>query len=323
MKNYFLLFVIILFFSCQNEKLYKERKAQKENDILNEKKLTDCKCTESEFELEQDFLFYLINEKGFDHDEALTYANCGSREFTAYGKKIILDPIEIISERIAVQYDKYGFNPYDDEISVEQKQTLANDSTFDPIFPYEIKDFEFRPSYSAFTSNKFTYEMFIGFDNDDPNVADGMPVRILQPDGYPEPLTLDEITEYHALISDIVITKFFVEGEHYKIICPSRIKEENKLLYGGMPEDVPKPCKKNTKLNVNVSIDDGLVDSDSDGIYDIEENSYETDPNNPDTDGDGISDLYELYLWGTDPLDFQDVPTDDEIYFFENCEEKQ
>ena len=66
-----------------------------------------------------------------------------------------------------------------------------------------------------------------------------------------------------------------------------------------------------------------MVDSDSDGIYDIEENSYETDPNNPDTDGDGISDLYELYLWGTDPLDFQDVPSDDEIYFFENCEEKQ
>lgn len=38
-----ILFIIILIFSCQNEKLYKERKAQKENDILNENKLTDYK----------------------------------------------------------------------------------------------------------------------------------------------------------------------------------------------------------------------------------------------------------------------------------------
>ena len=307
----------MLIFSCQNEKLYKERKAQKEQDILNGNSLTDCKCTDSEFELEQDFLFYLTNEKGFDTDEALTYANCGYKMWTEWGKENLSRPNEIIEENISIQYDKYGFNPYDDEISEDQKQTLANDSTFDPIFPYIIKDFGFRVN-SALTSNQFTYEMFIGFQNYDLSVADGVPVRIIQPGGYAEPLTIDEIVEYRDVMMEIVSTKFFVEGEHYTIICPSRIKEENELLFG--VGEVFIPCKEDFDINDFID-DEGLSDSDSDGIPDTQEVFFETDPNNPDTDGDGITDAYEIHLWFTDPLDFESSPSEYEIYYFENCEE--
>jgi len=50
---------------------------------------------------------------------------------------------------------------------------------------------------------------------------------------------------------------------------------------------------------------DCLVDSDGDGLYDHEENeTYFTDPANPDTDGDGINDGDEVLTHTTNPLDW-------------------
>lgn len=43
----------------------------------------------------------------------------------------------------------------------------------------------------------------------------------------------------------------------------------------------------------NNGVDDTLVDSDSDGIYDSVELSIGSDPGNPDSDGDGVLDTYE------------------------------
>ncbi|RKI74055.1 cell envelope biogenesis protein OmpA, partial [Corallococcus sp. AB049A] len=45
------------------------------------------------------------------------------------------------------------------------------------------------------------------------------------------------------------------------------------------------------------------VDTDKDGLTDDEELALGTDPNNPDTDGDGIPDGIEVKVGGTDPLD--------------------
>ncbi|WP_244981472.1 adventurous gliding motility protein AgmC [Corallococcus exercitus] len=47
----------------------------------------------------------------------------------------------------------------------------------------------------------------------------------------------------------------------------------------------------------------GTVDSDNDGLTDAEEVVLGTNPNNPDTDGDGIPDGIEVKVGGTDPLD--------------------
>ncbi|NFD31327.1 thrombospondin, partial [Clostridium botulinum] len=45
-----------------------------------------------------------------------------------------------------------------------------------------------------------------------------------------------------------------------------------------------------------------FIDSDKDGLSDDEEKLYKTDPNNPDTDGDKLSDGQEVLLYHTNPL---------------------
>lgn len=51
-----------------------------------------------------------------------------------------------------------------------------------------------------------------------------------------------------------------------------------------------------------------LPDDDNDGLFNIIEEIYGTDPKNPDTDGDGLTDYEEVYITGTDPLKYD---TDD------------
>ena len=55
---------------------------------------------------------------------------------TEKGDQRLEDVVYELEEQITSQVEKYGFNPYEEEISAEEKQILANDSTFKPIFPY-------------------------------------------------------------------------------------------------------------------------------------------------------------------------------------------
>jgi hypothetical protein len=48
------------------------------------------------------------------------------------------------------------------------------------------------------------------------------------------------------------------------------------------------------------------MDTDGDGLSGIVEQSLGTDPDNPDTDGDGFSDSMEISELGSDPLDSDD-----------------
>lgn len=52
-----------------------------------------------------------------------------------------------------------------------------------------------------------------------------------------------------------------------------------------------------------------LVDSDDDGLADIQEEELGTDPNNPDTDYDGLSDYREVYWDGDEALNAYDPST--------------
>lgn len=45
----------------------------------------------------------------------------------------------------------------------------------------------------------------------------------------------------------------------------------------------------------------GTTDTDDDGLDDLSEETFGTDPNNPDSDNDGLSDGEEVFIYGTDP----------------------
>lgn len=63
----------------------------------------------------------------------------------------------------------------------------------------------------------------------------------------------------------------------------------------------------NTETNTNAAtttnpVVDETKDSDADGLTDVEETRLGTDPNNFDTDGDGLIDKMEVQVYKTDPL---------------------
>ncbi|RME20661.1 MAG: VWA domain-containing protein, partial [Deltaproteobacteria bacterium] len=57
-----------------------------------------------------------------------------------------------------------------------------------------------------------------------------------------------------------------------------------------------------TNLNARPSLTGPVADSDGDGLTDEEEDAMGTDSTNPDTDGDGCSDMMEVAYAGWDPL---------------------
>jgi hypothetical protein len=55
-------------------------------------------------------------------------------------------------------------------------------------------------------------------------------------------------------------------------------------------------------VNANVTQDPNKIDSDHDGLTDVEEKALGTNPNSPDSDNDGLFDREEAKVFKTDPL---------------------
>ncbi len=211
------------------------------------------------------------------------------------GREKFKNAIAVIEERISVQYDKYNFNPYEEEISAEEKQILANDSTFKPIFPYTIKKFT---GFKELTDEVFSYAQFLGFTS-----PDG-PVRVVQPQGIPEELSQDAINEYTAVLREILDTEFFVEDTdfYYKNFQFEELKQW--LIKGIWYFD-----KKYSELiyrpigiaPVATSLDEDGADGGGGGFGAMVDPRILEEPNGEDSDGDGISDLDETDIFGTDP----------------------
>ena len=125
---------------------------------------------------------------------------------TEKGDQRLEDVVYELEEQITSQVEKYGFNPYEEEISAEQKQVLDSDTTFVKMFPYEIKDYS---SYKLLSSRDFSYEQFLGFTS-----PDGA-VRFMQPDGIADLLSPEEVVEYNAALEELLSELFFEENDDF------------------------------------------------------------------------------------------------------------
>ena len=262
------------------------------------------------------------------------------------GNERISDARRELKKLITNQVDSLKFDPYKNpNLLSEEQLAIVNDSNFKKIFPFKIKDFAFRTN-TKLTSDLFTYEMFRGFTNEDPDIGFGAPVRIMQPDGYADPLTQEEITEYAGICAEIIEDYFFEEGVdfyylplEYESLKQWLIKgiwyfdkKYSELIYrpiGIAPVATPIDPEDNNEVTVTciqnyVAPELTGIDSDNDGISDEEElNNFDTNPNLADSDEDGISDGDEINLWGTDANDISSKPSDDEINKFNTCSELQ
>jgi len=200
-----------------------------------------------------------------------------------------------IRDIITNQVDKFGFNPYEDDISDEQVNVLKADTLFwntQKIFPYEISSRTWN-EYTQLTDREFSYEQYLGFTND-------IPVRIMQPDGIADPLTQAEINEYASVLEEILEEKFFVENVDY-IFKNLRYEDMKQWLVKGMwyfdkkyseliyrpigIAPVTKPLQKND--------DEDFGGGDNGGGNDIAQRSVPPEADGPDQDGDGLSDELE------------------------------
>ena len=199
-----------------------------------------------------------------------------------------------IRDIITNQADKYGFNPYEDEVTDQQNSVLKADTLFwnsQKIFPYEIS-LRTWGDYTQLTDREFSYEQYLGFTSDDG------PVRIMQPDGIADPLTQAEINEYASVLEEILEEKFFVENVDY-IYKNLRYEDMKQWLIKGMwyfdkkyseliyrpigLAPVTKPLQKNDEEDFGGG---GKTD-------DVVQRSIPPEADGADQDGDGLSDEFE------------------------------
>ena len=75
-------------------------------------------------------------------------------------------------------------------------------------------------------------------------------------------------------------------------------------------------------FSLRVETLNAILDNDHDGLTNAQEALYHTDPGNPDTDGDGMPDAWEI-KWGLNPLNPADAADDPDVDCLSNLAEYQ
>ena len=132
--------------------------------------------------------------------------------------------------------------------------------------------------------------------------------------GPPDPLTdlaqLDEWSQKKPkrgkkMILILVVVLLLIGGAVFAYVylstpaAPSVAPTTNTTVTTNQapPLDTTNQAHVNTNANVPP-----VIDADSDGLTDVEEQTLGTDAHNPDTDGDGLNDRDEVYVYKTNPL---------------------
>ncbi len=108
-------------------------------------------------------------------------------------------------------------------------------------------------------------------------------------------------TSFEGLIKTTTEEPEFVEPE---VTEPEEVEQPETTI---VEEKIPTP----EEIDEQILFGEKIIDTDSDGLDDVRENSIGTDPLNWDTDGDELSDGDEVIIWKTNPLN---VDTDGDTY---------
>ncbi|MBU4455405.1 thrombospondin type 3 repeat-containing protein [Patescibacteria group bacterium] len=119
-----------------------------------------------------------------------------------------------------------------------------------------------------------------------------------------------------VIISLALIVKYYNQAESLK---QREAKPEQNISDNII--DLPDKNKQSIDASTSSTVDENLdadkaeeyvgpwvgyeamgMDQDAEGLYDFEEEKLGTDPNNRDTDNDGLDDYYETRIYKTDPL---------------------
>ncbi len=80
-------------------------------------------------------------------------------------------------------------------------------------------------------------------------------------------------------------------------------KEEKNKSDVGETKTAEEQALEKEKQSEEIILGDEIVDTDGDGLDDVEEYNYKTNPLKTDSDDDGLDDYTEIKVWQTNPLD--------------------
>ena len=248
-------------------------------------------------------------------------------------EKINNNHITIRSE-LDRQISKYGFNPYDEGLTDDNRNILAADTTHISLFPYFTIEKEIADVQPEFTYEQWLLvEKFKLYEDDqfgdaepfdvDTDLPPGLDIDILQSiseelvsnsllietkDYIPKPFDYGSIKQW--LIKGIwYFDKKYSELIYRPIgLAPVRMKgnDDEDSFFDQDDFQTIDYAAEIEKNKVEYS-GDGSEDSDGDGIPDNLENDLGTDPFEADTDGDTFNDFDEFVYFG-DAFDFETPP---------------
>ena len=223
------------------------------------------------------------------------------------------EPVEMIDTREVVVEQDENINTKEEETLVPNEKILIPEgyALFDTQNQAEAEEFIFPISFyypENFSINRIK-------DGDNITLADQEQDKLFNVTlGTAEEAfaQFDVFTEGCDILRDDIVKLVYCNNNMftgYTIVDKHSIL----LILSVLPEDLREAMSVADVFFTNLQVDatgidcQGVncvmeqIDTDNDGLVDDEELAWGTDLNNPDTDGDGLSDYDEVNKWQTDP----------------------